>query len=122
MKQLTTLLAALLGLVIVGIVVLVALGHPVPGILETIALVIAGGQAGATLPSVLTPATAATLSLPTAAAAIPTSPAPVTTTTPALTIADTVSPTISYPQASTPPAPATITSQGVTTTYPPAAQ
>ncbi len=71
MKQLTASLAALLilGVVVVGIVVLVALGHPVPSILETVALVAVGGQAGAALPTLFTPSSAPTLVLTQAAPA-----------------------------------------------------
>jgi hypothetical protein len=101
MKQLTASVSTLviLALVVVGIVVLIALGHPVPSILETIALVAVGGQAGAALPALFGTPTNPTLLVTPAPAA------PVT----ALAIAPA-------PAA----APATVVSAaGVTSTYPP---
>ena len=113
MKQLTASAAtfAVLALVIIGIVVLVALGHPVPSILETVALVAVGGQAGAALPSGAT----ATVTLP---AAVLTTPTPVPTTvapvTSAVSPATAAAPVVPDPSL----IPTTVSSLGVTSTYP----
>ncbi|MBN9376081.1 MAG: hypothetical protein J0I40_11990 [Cellulomonas sp.] len=137
MKQITASLAALLILVvvIVAIAVLVALGHPVPSILETVALVAVGGQAGAALPTLYAAPTPTTLVLsqpaptatPAPAAATTTPAAPVTIAAPvtAVPAAVPVAAVQTLPDALAPmagTAPTVVSGSGVTSVYPAAGE
>ena len=48
---------AIVALDLIGMVVITALGHPIPDILSTIALVAAGAGGGAAVPHAVTPVT-----------------------------------------------------------------